>query len=48
MDFNDFGLIFFRMLNGLPDETNLFWRCSSPLSVIFIYEVEIKLTIFLD
>ena len=29
-DFNDFGLIF-RILNGLSDEVNLFWHCSSPL-----------------
>ena len=30
-DFNDFGL-FCRILNGLSDEINLFWRCISPLT----------------
>ena len=30
---------FCRILNGLSDEFNLFWRCSSPLSFILNFEV---------
>ena len=33
-DFNDFGLIF-RVLNGLSNGMNLFWRCSYPFSLFF-------------
>ena len=28
---------FCRILNGLPDEINLFWRCSSPLMCYFMH-----------
>ena len=37
-DLKDFGLIL-QDLNGLSDETNLFWRCSSPLTKNSLTEV---------
>ena len=31
---------FFRILNGLLDEINLFWRCSSPLTEIGYFNLK--------
>ena len=33
---------FCRILNGLSDEINLFWRCSSPLKATILLDFERK------
>ena len=36
---------FCRILNGLPDEINLFWRCSSPLTATKIAILTVGLSL---